>query len=563
MNGMTRIIAFALRAGGAAAGAFTLGRMPAEVYAPLLERLGIADAAWLTPTNEMIGLYAIGALFGLLFGSVVAGLLPNGNRDPVGTREEAAASVPRLRRHLGDGQGRDTSARSPLDRLSAPPPGQRLPKHDLSNIPPAPPEDEISFDRIPNTGVYADVESHIDFGLGEDDEDLKRFAAARTVDEPRSGTGDWGDDWDADGWGEDEWSKPAPQDAAPAQPAFRDPSPEENEFAAFDQGTAEPAAEDPQWSAGGSAQPMVEEQDWSHAQRPAAQAMQPEAAAQDDKTPAAAEEAWPEGIPMPPTLEEQGWGQVSRPSAAAPASSFDEAELSTDQDPDFAAGHAPMSIDVPAMDGPSAFDEAAHEEEWAAFNPPVPELGPNQPAVPDVSEDFAQPEAPLAADQSDGDMPVFARGIEPEEGAPQAPFVEERHHQPPQYQAEPHYEPEPQPEPQVVSLHGEGSYKGHDGVSAPRFAPGLTGGADEDWFAGDGDEDEDADDDGAGYGSLMAIGLGKTHKPRPKQPSHRLGEANLSHSPLLDVDRDMGGIPKGAGPQDFRLREALEGLKRF
>lgn len=561
---MTRIIAFALRAGGAAAGAYTLGRMPAEVYAPLLEKLGIADAPWLTPANEAIALYAIGALFGLLFGSVVAGLMPNGSREPVGTREEAAASVPRLRRHLGNGQVADKSSGSPLDRLSAPPAGQQLPKHDLSNIPPAPSEDEISFERIPNTGVYADVESHVDFELGEDDEDLKRFAAARIVDEPPAGTG-----WDDDDWSEDEWTRPEAEIHASGQPAFEVPEqPVENEFAAFDNGAAEPVAkEEPQWPANIPMPPTLEEQGWGEMQRPAAQDAQAFEAVEDESMAAPAEEAWPAGIPMPPTLEEQGWGQINRQPASAPsAATFEPASFASPDpaDPSSQAAPAAFADAQVAEETESAFGASneslanSSEEEWAAFNQPVPEHEPAEAETDAV--DFSARD-----DMEERDIPAHADVVEPEE-APAAPDWNEAVNEP-QFapQMSPAAEPEfrAEPEPQVVSLHGNDGYRGHDGVSAPRFAPGLTGGADEDWFAGEADEEEDADDDGAGYGSLMAIGLGKTHKPRPKQPSHRLGEANLSHSPLLDVDRDMGGIPQGAGPQDFRLREALEGLKRF
>ena len=107
-----------------------------------------------------------------------------------------------------------------------------------------------------------------------------------------------------------------------------------------------------------------------------------------------------------------------------------------------------------------------------------------------------------------------------------------------------------------------------DDVREPEFEPGtpdepsrVAFAADEDrqdWFDGAGDEEEDADDDGAGYGSLMGIGLGAAHSPHQAVAAPR-GEAGIArqeeHSGALAV------IPEGAGPQDFRMRDALANLK--
>ena len=391
---MTRIIAFVLRAGGAVGGAFAGLQMPPEVLTDLLAHVGLGADAGVTPLMAGMALAAVGLVFGLLLGSAVAGVLPEDAGEAVGTREDAAASVPRLRRHLADGQGLAKKAGSPLDRLSDPPAGQRLPKHDLSNIPPAPKGDEITFERIPNTGFYADIESPVKFD--DQDEDLARFALPR--EDARLGTKQSSnDDWGS----EDEWSLPS--EAAPDAPSRPAPGKEQR--------------------AGIS----------SHEQ------------------PASAD---------------------ARPNefAEPPVDIFND--------------------DAEPFDAPIA-------EEPAAFKP-------------EQVQSWAQP-------------------AEPAETA------------------------------RVYSLQRD---TGHDGHSAPRFAPGLTGGMESDWFAGEADEEEDADDDGAGYGSLMAIGLGKTHKARPQAPTHRPGEANLSPMPLLDADRGRQFIPNGAGPQDFRLREALEELKR-
>jgi hypothetical protein len=399
MNGMTRIIAFVLRAGGAVGGAFAGWQMPPEILTSLLASVGLGPEAGVTAGMAAIALCVLGGVFGLLLGSAVAGVLPEGSTDPVGTREEAAASVPRLRRHLGENNGMPKRAGSPLERLSAPPAGQQLPKHDLSHIPPAPKDDEISFDRIPNTGFYADIESPVQFE--DDGEDLARFAAA--------------------------------QDEAPVRPA-------------------------------------------------------PDA--------------------------DHGWGDEDAGWDMPDAASEQPAEAPVERE----------AVESEAV-GPEVFEEE-----------PVAEIGEQPAGFEPEPAAFAHPE------------PVFEPAIE---AAPE----------PAQWQRT---EPVPQPSPEpaharVQPLHRD---TGHDGHSAPRFAPGLTGGMDADWFAGEADEEEDADDDGAGYGSLMAIGLGKTHQPRPNAPTHRLGEANLSPMPLLDASREHRPIPNGAGPQDFRLREALQELKR-
>lgn len=393
---MSRIIAFVLRAGGAVGGAFAGLQMPPDVLLDLLADFGIGVEAGLTAAMAGIALAALGGIFGFLLGSAIAGILPDELAEPVGTREEAAASVPRLRRHLSENHGQPRRTGSPLERLSAPPAGQQLPKHDLSHIPPAPKDDEITFDRIPNTGFYADIESPVQFH--EDDDDLARFATrendtaacggevdAPASDEwPASMEGPVSDEWDDAGWG----------GASPAH---------------------------------GTDTPEVELE-----------------------------------FPTP----------VARtaPANMKPASRLDQDDASADE------------YTGPAFDA----DDRARASE----------------AEREPSDNATARIYPLQRDL------------------------------------------------------------GHDGHSAPRFSPGLTGGMDSDWFAGEADEEEDADDDGAGYGSLMAIGLGKTHKPRAQATAHRPGEANLSPMPLIDIDRDRQIIPNGAGPQDFRLREALEELKR-
>ena len=383
MNGMTRIIAFVLRAGGAVAGAFAGLQMPPAVLTDLLALAGVGADAGITPATASLALAALGMVFGLLVGSAIADMLPEGGSEAVGTREDAAASVPRLRRHLAEGQGSAKKTGSPLDRLSAPPAGQRLPKHDLSHIPPAPKDDEITFDRIPNTGFYADIESPVNFD--DDGEDLARFALPQ--DDRRAALGApvtddrrVDDDWDA-----------IDESAATAleQPQFED-------------------GPEPARACGESAQPQVQ-----------------------------------------------------------------------------AFADSPAFVEPPLVEQPASV-EPAHARSW----------------------------------------------------------------------------PQPAEDVETARVYSIQRDTGHDGHSAPRFAPGLTGGMESDWFAGEADEEEDADDDGAGYGSLMAIGLGKTHKARPQTPTHRPGEANLSPMPLLDADRGRQLIPNGAGPQDFRLREALEELKR-
>lgn len=419
---MNRIFALVLQAAGGAAGAFAGLLVPPEILTGLLADIGLGGEAAVTADMAAIALCALGGVFGMALGATLAAILPAGDAEPVGTREDAAVSVPRLRRHLGENHGQPKRQGSPLERLSAPPAGQQLPPHDLSHIPPAPKDDEITFDRIPNTGFYADIESPMNFDDGDDgdDEDLARFSSARIEPdhlrfERNSTCSDWGDDAGDVG-------QPAP--ALREAPAHADPD--------------------------------------THAFRP--HVAQPLA----------------NGIGTDEFVDE--WG--------------DEADLGTTASPaeaDWNTGTARDFAGQPADDnhGPGAFADPSRTPVR-----PVPERVPSRPD------------------------PV------PTHHALQRPT-------------------------------------GHDGYTAPRFAPGLTGGMESDWFSGEADEEDDADDDGAGYGSLMAIGLGKTHKPRAQVISHRPGEANLSPMPMLDSDRDRSAIPRGAGPQDFRLREALEELKRM
>ncbi|WP_157668218.1 hypothetical protein [Croceicoccus marinus] len=399
---MTRIIAFVLRAGGAVGGAFAGLQMPPTVLTGLLADVGLGAEAGVTPVMAAMALAALGLVFGLLVGAAIAGVLPEGVGEAVGTREDAAASVPRLRRHLAEGQGYAKKTGTPLERLSAPPTGQRLPKHDLSHIPPAPKDDEITFERIPNTGFYADIESPVKFE--DDGDDLARFALpgdAVRADEDAA----LADDWDA----EDDWTPPGSATQKLASPAHDDHPPAE---------TAPPAAAEPQ----------------KHG---------------------------------------------------------------------FAYGSEPVEAPMEAESEPYEPEQA---EPWPQAAKPIETA-----RVYSLQRDTGQRDT---GQRDTGQRDTGQRDT------------------------------------------------GHDGHSAPRFAPGLTGGMESDWFAGEADEEEDADDDGAGYGSLMAIGLGKTHKARPQAPTHRPGEANLSPMPLLDADRVRQLIPNGAGPQDFRLREALEELKR-
>ncbi len=404
---MTRIFAFVLRAGGAVGGAFAGLQMPPAVLTDLLASAGLGADAGVTPGVAGLALAAVGMVFGLLVGSAIADVLPEGGSEAVGTREDAAASVPRLRRHLAEGQGSAKKTGSPLDRLSAPPAGQRLPKHDLSHIPPAPKDDEITFDRIPNTGFYADIELPMNFD--DDGEDLARFDLGSDKRQA-SMNARVADDW----YGEDDW----------------------------------------------------------------------------------------------------GANEEASSSAACLAAAEQEQELAPA--PVSAETGPPPLAQSQAFADSDAFAEPLMAEQSVAFE--------REPV-----QSWSEP----AKDVETARVYSIQRDIGPRDSGGDSGPREA----------------------------GTGGI-GHDGHSAPRFAPGLTGGMDSDWFAGEADEEEDADDDGAGYGSLMAIGLGKTHKARPQAPTHRPGEANLSPMPLLDADRGRQLIPNGAGPQDFRLREALEELKR-
>lgn len=100
---LTQITATLLRIGGVLAGIAAGFFIPEAALGQAVAAAGLE--ALITPAIARLGAYVVPGLVGFLIGSRLAAIVERGPSVPAGTREQAAESVPRLRRHLVEGAG--------------------------------------------------------------------------------------------------------------------------------------------------------------------------------------------------------------------------------------------------------------------------------------------------------------------------------------------------------------------------------------------------------------------------------------------------------------------------
>ncbi len=101
MNTLNPILAIFLRIAGALAGVGMIVFVPDAKLAETLATTGLAGV--FDPAMARLVAHAMGGVVGFVIAAQIVGLLGRPGRTPHGTRSEAAESVPRLRRHLVDG----------------------------------------------------------------------------------------------------------------------------------------------------------------------------------------------------------------------------------------------------------------------------------------------------------------------------------------------------------------------------------------------------------------------------------------------------------------------------
>lgn len=98
-----QITATLLRISGVLAGIAAGFFIPEAVLGEAVAAAGLE--ALITPAIARLAAYVVPGLVGFLIGSRLAAIVERGPSVPAGTREQAAESVPRLRRHLVEGAG--------------------------------------------------------------------------------------------------------------------------------------------------------------------------------------------------------------------------------------------------------------------------------------------------------------------------------------------------------------------------------------------------------------------------------------------------------------------------
>lgn len=100
---LNQITATLLRIGGVLAGIAAGFFVPEAALGEAVAAAGLE--AQITPAIARLAAYVVPGLAGFLIGSRLAAIVERGPSVPAGTREQAAESVPRLRRHLVEGAG--------------------------------------------------------------------------------------------------------------------------------------------------------------------------------------------------------------------------------------------------------------------------------------------------------------------------------------------------------------------------------------------------------------------------------------------------------------------------
>lgn len=199
MDAVMKIVGLLLRIGGAGAGVAAVTFIPDAVLGRSIAALGLSGSVDLQIARMVA--HGLFGLIGLLMGSQIAAMLRHGPIDAPGTRHDAAEAVPRLRRHLVDGEKKQASV---------------VPRYEDPNAAPTKPV-AVSFKELglnhPHVSEYPDP-------AGEHDDHHDSFVYAEQANRPESA-----------GSADDEWAEfgnaepPARAQPAAPQPAAMDAPP--------------------------------------------------------------------------------------------------------------------------------------------------------------------------------------------------------------------------------------------------------------------------------------------------------------------------------------------------
>lgn len=199
-----KIVGLLLRIGGAGAGVAAVMFIPDAVLARSIAALGLSGSVDLSMARMVA--HGLFGLIGFLMGSQIAGMLRHRPKEAPGSRHDAAEAVPRLRRHLVDGEKKQDSV---------------VPRYEDPNAAPTKPV-AVSFKEL---GLEHPHASEYPAPAGsEQDDHHDSFAYREEAQRPESA-----------GSADDEWaefgdvpppprSQPEVADASPATPVEEEPS---------------------------------------------------------------------------------------------------------------------------------------------------------------------------------------------------------------------------------------------------------------------------------------------------------------------------------------------------
>ncbi|WP_144097206.1 hypothetical protein [Croceicoccus sediminis] len=168
-----KIVGLLLRIGGAGAGVAAVTFIPDAVLGRSIAALGLSGSVDLQMARMVA--HGLFGLIGFLMGSQIAAMLRHRPIDPPGNRHDAAESVPRLRRHLVDGEKKQASV---------------VPRYEDPNAAPTKPV-AVSFKELgldhPHVSEYPDP-------AGEHDDHHDSFVYAEQANRPES-AGSADDEW--------------------------------------------------------------------------------------------------------------------------------------------------------------------------------------------------------------------------------------------------------------------------------------------------------------------------------------------------------------------------------
>ena len=333
MDAVMKIVGLLLRIGGAVAGVAAVMFIPDAVLTRSIAALGLSGSVDLTMAR--VAAHGLFGLIGLLIGLQIAAMLGHRPVEAPGSRHDAAEAVPRLRRHLVEGEKKQVSA---------------VPRYEDPNAAPTKPV-AVSFKELglehPHASEYPDPAG------GEHDDHHDAFAYREEAQRPESA-----------GSADDEWAEFG--DVPP--PVRAQPSPVNTASAGEEPVEAEPVA---QWT---TPEPFPAEPEAAPVEEPAAAVASPQGW---DDAPVSGDldfEPWPEEAEaepewMPePAVEAVPVEEVYEP---APEPAYETATV----EPEPAAPPEPVAEVRPAPEpAPQAVPQSAPQSapQYATMPEPAP-----------------------------------------------------------------------------------------------------------------------------------------------------------------------------------------------